>query len=175
MTTAAAQVAIMMGSASDLETMAEAARELDRFSVSYELEVTSAHRSPVRTLQYVAAAEARGIKVFIVGAGMAAHLGGVVAAHTTKPVLGVPLSGGAMGGIDSLLSTVQMPRGVPVATLAVGGSGAANAGMLACQILALADASLAEKLVKRREDMAREVAESNAKAQSRLQEILGKR
>lgn len=171
----APRVAIMMGSDSDLETMAEAARELERFEVPYELEVTSAHRSPHRTLEYVAAAEGRGVSVFIVGAGMAAHLGGVVAAHTTKPVLGVPLGGGAMGGVDSLLSTVQMPRGVPVATLAVGRSGAANAGMLACQILALSDAVLAQRLAQRREQMAREVAESNQKAQLKLADLLGQR
>lgn len=168
------RVAILMGSANDLEIMAEAARELDRFGVKYLVEVTSAHRSPQRTVEFVEQAERDGVQLFIVGAGMAAHLGGVVAAHTTRPVLGVPLPGGAIGGIDSLLSTVQMPRGVPVATLAVGGSGAANAGMLACQILALADRDLAAKLVRRKEEMAREVADSNAKAQGRLQELLSK-
>jgi phosphoribosylaminoimidazole carboxylase PurE protein len=105
---------------------------------------------------------------------MAAHLGGVVAAHTTRPVLGVPLKGGIMDGLDSLLSTVMMPRGIPVGTLAIGGSGAANAAMLACQILALADPRLAQKLVQRREDMAREVADSNVAAQARLGQLVGK-
>jgi phosphoribosylaminoimidazole carboxylase PurE protein len=168
------RVAIMIGSANDLEVIAEAAKELDRFSVPYVVEVTSAHRSPRHTIEFVAECERRGVQVFICSAGMAAHLGGVVAAHTTRPVLGVPLKGGVMDGLDSLLSTVMMPRGIPVGTLAIGGSGAANAAMLACQILALADPRLAQKLVQRREDMAREVADSNVAAQARLGQLVGK-
>ena len=167
------KVAILMGSASDLETMARAAKELQGLDISYELEVTSAHRSPHRTVEYVTAAESRGVEVFIVGAGMAAHLAGVVAAHTTCPVIGVPLPGSSLGGLDALLSTVQMPKGVPVATLAIGGAGATNAGILAAQILALADASLRERLDARRREMAEQVATSSEDARNQLGRLLG--
>jgi 5-(carboxyamino)imidazole ribonucleotide mutase len=161
-----------MGSASDLPVMAHAARQLERFRVAYHLEVTSAHRSPARTMQAVTELERRGVKVFIVGAGMAAHLGGVVAAHTTKPVLGVPLKGSLLDGLDSLLSTVQMPRGIPVATLAVGSHGAGNAGILACQILALEDQELAGRLAEDREAMAEQVRQSSEDALGRLPDLL---
>lgn len=166
------RVAIMMGSASDLETMARAAKELDGLGIPYDLVVTSAHRSPARTVSYVEEAEAAGVEVFIVGAGMAAHLAGVVAAHTTRPVLGVPLGGSSLGGLDALLSTVQMPKGIPVATLAIGGAGATNAGILAAQILATGDAALSDRLEKRRKEMAEQVAASSADARARLGQIL---
>ena len=167
-----ARVAILMGSASDLPVMAHAAKQLDRFGVAYELEVTSAHRSPAQTVEHVRQFEDDGVRVFIVGAGMAAHLGGVVAAHTTKPVLGVPLKGSLLDGLDALLSTVQMPKGIPVGTLAVGSHGAANAGILACQILALEDQELAGRLALDREEMAERVRVSSEDARRRLTGLL---
>jgi 5-(carboxyamino)imidazole ribonucleotide mutase len=139
-------VAILMGSTSDLEQMSRASKRLEGFAIDHEVVVTSAHRSPARTARYVAGAKGRGIKVLIVGAGRAAHLAGAAAAHTTLPVLGVPLESGAMKGVDALYATVQMPSGVPVGTLAIGGSGAENAAILAAQILALSDAKLARRL-----------------------------
>jgi phosphoribosylaminoimidazole carboxylase PurE protein len=166
------KVAIMMGSASDLETMARAAKELTGLGIPYELEVTSAHRSPDRTVRYVQEVQDRGVEVFIVGAGMAAHLAGVVAAHTARPVIGVPLPGSTIGGLDSLLSTVQMPKGVPVATVAIGGAGATNAGILAAQILATADAGLRDRLETRRQQMAEQVAASSDDARARLSQLL---
>lgn len=167
------RVAIMMGSPSDLETMSRAAKQLRAFEIPFEIEITSAHRSPERTVAFVEAAEKRGVEVFIVGAGMAAHLAGVVAAHTTRPVLGVPLPGPLLDGLDALLSTVQMPRGVPVATLAVGGAGATNAALLAAQILALGDGELTRRLADHRAEMARTVKQASAKAREGLEELLG--
>jgi 5-(carboxyamino)imidazole ribonucleotide mutase len=146
-------VAVMMGSKSDLDQMARASKKLESFGIDHEVIVTSAHRSPAQTAKFVAAAKGRGIKVLIVGAGRAAHLAGAAAAHTTLPVLGVPLESGAMKGVDALYSTVQMPSGVPVGTLAIGGSGAENAAILAVQILALSDAKLARRLDKFKADM----------------------
>ncbi|MDH3285821.1 MAG: 5-(carboxyamino)imidazole ribonucleotide mutase [Acidobacteriota bacterium] len=169
------RAAILMGSASDLEVMSRAAKELDRFSVGYRVEVTSAHRSPDRTVELVRSLEAEGAQVFIVGAGMAAHLAGVVAAHTTRPVLGVPIGGSALDGLDSLFSTVQMPRGVPVATLAVGSHGASNAGILTCQILALTDAELRARLEADRREMARKVEQDADEARTRLSKLLDER
>ncbi len=166
------KVAILMGSKSDLAVMAEAARELNRFEVAHEVQIVSAHRTPERTAKYVREAEDRGIRVFIVGAGMAAHLAGTVAAHTTRPVLAVPLGGGALGGLDALLATVQMPKGVPVGTLALDKPGAANAALLAVQILALEDAGLARRLAEDRAAMARKVEEDSEKAPRTLEEIL---
>ncbi|MDP3975452.1 MAG: 5-(carboxyamino)imidazole ribonucleotide mutase [bacterium] len=148
------QVAILMGSDSDLEVMAKAHTVLGEFNISAEIRVMSAHRNPDDLEDYVQAAPGRGVKVFICGAGMAAHLGGVVAAKTTLPVIGVPLSNKALVGIDSLLSMFQMPKGVPVATVAI--DGAQNAGILAAQILALADKVLAEKLLAYKAKMAEE-------------------
>ncbi len=168
----APRVAILMGSASDLDQMAEAARELSRFGVPYEIRVTSAHRTPAETAAYVRDCEARGVLVFIAGAGMAAHLAGTVAAHTTRPVLGVPLGGSTLGGLDALLSTAQMPKGVPVATLAIGKAGAANAGVLAVQILALSDPALAERLAQRKREMAAEVERASAGARDTLAGLL---
>ncbi len=139
-------VSILMGSKSDYETMKEAAKTLESFGVKYELIISSAHRSPKRTEEYIANAEEKGVKVFIAAAGMAAHLAGAVAAYTTKPVLGVPMSGSNLASMDSLFSTVQMPSGIPVGTLAIGKAGAINAAYLAMQILAIYDVDLAQKL-----------------------------
>lgn len=139
-------VSILMGSKSDYETMKEAVKTLESFGVKYELIISSAHRSPKRTKEYIANAEEKGAKVFIAAAGMAAHLAGAVAAYTTKPVLGVPMSGSNLASMDSLFSTVQMPSGIPVGTLAIGKSGAINAAYLAMQILAIYDVDLAQKL-----------------------------
>src|SRR5574337_175827 len=141
-----ALVSIVMGSASDLEIMREAAKALDEFGIAYEIDVTSAHRSPDRTAEYARKAADRGIRAIIAGAGGAAHLAGVVAAHTTLPVLGVPMPSKHLQGLDSLLSTVQMPKGIPVATFAIGEAGAANAGLFAVALLALQDPALARKL-----------------------------
>lgn len=144
-------VSIVMGSKSDYEVVSEAGKILEKFGVKYELIISSAHRSPKRTAEYVAKAEQKGAKLFIAAAGMAAHLAGAIAAHTTKPVLGVPMSGTNLASMDSLFSTVQMPRGIPVATLAIGKAGAVNAAYLAVQILALNDENLALALQKDRQ------------------------
>ena len=142
------QVMILMGSDSDLDPMSEACKELERFGVGFEIHVSSAHRTPDKTRALVEGAEARGIKVFICGAGASAHLAGVVAAHTTLPVIGVPMHGHALAGADALYATVQMPRGVPVATVAI--DGAMNAALLVVQMLAITDAALAGQLADRR-------------------------
>jgi 5-(carboxyamino)imidazole ribonucleotide mutase len=139
-------VGLIMGSRSDWETMKHAADVLDALGVSFEAQVVSAHRTPDRLVAYAKSAKDRGLKVIIAGAGGAAHLPGMTAAMTPLPVLGVPVKSAALQGVDSLLSIVQMPKGVPVATLAIGAAGAANAGLLAAAILALADAALAERL-----------------------------
>jgi 5-(carboxyamino)imidazole ribonucleotide mutase len=140
------RVGIIMGSRSDGDTMREAARVLDELGVAYEWEVVSAHRTPDRMFAYAESAEGRGIRVIVAGAGGAAHLPGMTAAKTVLPVIGVPVQSAALNGIDSLLSIVQMPRGVPVATVAIGKSGAANAGLLAARILALGDPELGAAL-----------------------------
>jgi 5-(carboxyamino)imidazole ribonucleotide mutase len=150
-------VSIIMGSKSDYEIMKECAKTLENFSVPYELIISSAHRSPERTKNYIKTAEEKGAKVFIAAAGMAAHLAGAVAATTTKPVIGVPMKGGAMDGMDAMLSTVQMPAGMPVATVALGKAGAVNAAYLAMQILALDDTELATKLYEDRIAKAKKV------------------
>lgn len=137
-----AKVAILFGSESDRATMEEAARVLGSFGIAHEMEMASAHRSPDRVREYVKGAPARGVQVFIAAAGMANHLAGAVAAHTTRPVIGVPLDGSPLSGVDALYSTVQMPPGVPVATVAIGAAGAKNAAVLAAQILALSDHAL---------------------------------
>src|SRR5919109_3364949 len=139
-------VSIVMGSDSDLETMREAGKALEDFGIAYEIDVTSAHRSPDRTAEYARKAAGRGIRVIIAGAGGAAHLAGVIAAHTSLPVIGVPIPSTDLNGLDSLLATVQMPAGIPVATVAIGKAGATNAGILAAQILALSSASLGKKM-----------------------------
>lgn len=137
-------VGILVGSKSDLPVMEKCTKRLEDLGIDYELEVLSAHRNPEGVGEYVASAPRRGIKVFICAAGMAAHLAGAVAARTNLPVIGIPVAAGTLGGFDALLATVQMPSGVPVATVAV--NGAANAGVLAAQILALSDPELAERL-----------------------------
>ena len=147
-------VGILMGSSGDLDVMNEAAKILEELGIAHEVVVTSAHRSPAKTVDYTTAAQGRGIRVLIVAAGLAAHLAGAVAANTTLPVLGVPLDSGSLRGMDALLSTVMMPAGVPVGTLAIGVAGARNAALLAAQILALSDARLARVLVERKRKMA---------------------
>jgi len=166
------RVAILMGSDSDLPVMSEAARILERFEVPYEVEITSAHRSPDRTVEIVREAVEHGVGVFVVGAGAAAHLAGVVAAHTRLPVLGVPLSSSDLQGLDALLATVQMPGGVPVGTLAIGKAGARNAALLACRILALGDDALAGRLDAHRREMAESVARKSEAAKASLASML---
>ena len=158
-------VAVVMGSDSDLPVMSETTKILDEFGVAHEVLIVSAHRTPDRCRTFARGAAGRGIKVIVAGAGKAAHLAGVIAAHTTLPVIGVPLDAG-MNGLDALLSTVQMPGGVPVACMAVGKAGAKNAGLLAVEILALNDTGLARSLAAYRGRMAREVA-AKAKAAAR--------
>jgi phosphoribosylaminoimidazole carboxylase PurE protein len=140
------QVMILMGSRSDAPAMQGAVDVLKELGISCEMTIASAHRSPERVQRLIREAGSRGVSVFIVGAGAAAHLAGVVAAHVTKPVIGVPINSSALSGLDALLSTVQMPPGVPVATVSIGKSGATNAGVLAAQILALGDKAIAERL-----------------------------
>jgi phosphoribosylaminoimidazole carboxylase PurE protein len=156
-------VSIVMGSDSDLEIMREAGKALEDFGIGYEIDVTSAHRSPDRSADYAKNAAGRGIKVIIAGAGGAAHLAGVIAAHTTLPVIGVPIPSTSLNGMDSLLSTVQMPAGIPVATVSIGKWGATNAGILAAQMIALADEGVAKKLVAHKEKLARGVEEKSRK------------
>lgn len=148
-----AQVLIIMGSDSDLPVMQEAADVLCKFGVAYEMRISSAHRSPARTMALASDAAGRGIKVIIAGAGMAAHLAGVMAAKTILPVIGVPMPGGVLNGLDALFSTVQMPAGIPVATMAIGKAGAKNAGLFAIQILALTDALLTGALQEYRTEL----------------------
>jgi 5-(carboxyamino)imidazole ribonucleotide mutase len=156
-------VAILMGSESDWPVMQGAVDTLETLGVRCEVRVTSAHRTPRATAEYVADAEKRGCAAFICGAGMAAHLAGAVAAGTIKPVIGVPIDSGPLAGFDALLSTVQMPGGIPVATVAIGKAGAKNAGYLAAQMLALADPALAARLRADRDANAARVTEQNAK------------
>ena len=152
-----AQVAIFMGSKSDLPLMREAAEVLKKLGVSYHMTVTSAHRTPDRTEQLIASFEANGGEVFIAGAGSAAHLAGVIAARTVLPVIGVPIDSSPLQGWDALLATVQMPGGIPVASMAVGKAGAKNAGIFAAQIIARKDPELLRRLVAHREEMAKNV------------------
>jgi len=154
-------VSIVMGSDSDLEIMREAAKALEGLGIAYEMDITSAHRSPDRTAEYARQAAQRGLRVIIAGAGGAAHLAGVIAAHTTLPVIGVPIPSTPLNGLDSLLATVQMPAGIPVATVAIGKPGATNAGILAAQILAVADSTLARKLDAHKEKLALGVEEKS--------------
>jgi 5-(carboxyamino)imidazole ribonucleotide mutase len=160
-------VSIVMGSDSDLEIMQEASKSLEGFGIPYEIDVTSAHRSPDRTADFAQKAAARGIRVIIAGAGGAAHLAGVIAAHTTLPVIGVPITS-VLNGLDSLLATVQMPAGIPVATVAIGKAGATNAGILAAQILALSDAGLAKKMGQHKTKLAQGVDEKSKKLKATL-------
>jgi phosphoribosylamine--glycine ligase len=155
----APQVGIVMGSDSDLDVMKEAASILKKFEIPYEMTVASAHRSPQRAADFAGTALERGLKVIIAGAGHAAHLAGVLAAHTHLPVIGVPIDSSCLQGLDALLATVQMPPGIPVATMAIGKSGARNAGILAAQIIAVADSGLGQKLENFKQEMALKVAE----------------
>ncbi len=161
-------VSIVMGSDSDLDIMREAAKALEEFGIVYEIDVTSAHRSPDRTADYARKAAGRGIRVIIAGAGGAAHLAGVIAAHTTLPVIGVPIPSTSLNGMDSLLATVQMPAGIPVATVAIGKPGATNAGILAAQVLGLVDAGIAKKLDTHKEKLANGVEEKSRKLKVNL-------
>jgi len=162
-------VAILMGSESDWPVMRSTTEVLQQLQIEFEVRVTSAHRTPAATQEYVADAELRGCAVFICAAGMAAHLAGAVAAHTVKPVIGVPIDSGPLQGFDALLSTVQMPGGIPVATVAVGKAGAKNAGYLAGQILSVGDAELAARLAQDRADNRDKVAKQNASVQASLE------
>ena len=161
-------VGIIMGSDSDWCTMQRCVGVLKQFGIPFEAHVMSAHRTPDRAAAYATEAEGRGLKVLICAAGLAAHLAGVIAGHTTLPVIGVPMKGGAMDGLDALLATVQMPGGIPVATLALGNAGATNAGILAAQILALNDPALRDKLHAYKKEMADKVAEADARLQGEL-------
>jgi 5-(carboxyamino)imidazole ribonucleotide mutase len=163
-----AKVLIVMGSDSDLPVMEEAAKILQQFGVPFEMRISSAHRCPDTTAQLSAEAEGRGLKVIIAGAGMAAHLAGVMAAGTILPVIGVPIGGGGLNGVDALHSTVQMPGGIPVATVAIGKAGAKNAGILAVQMLALSEPALTHQLKEFKKSMAREVASKDRELQEKL-------
>src|SRR3954453_19497345 len=154
-------VSIVMGSDSDLEIMREAGKALDDFGIAYEINVTSAHRSPDRSADFAKKAAERGIKVIIAGAGGAAHLAGVIAAHTILPVIGVPIPATSLQGMDSLLATVQMPAGIPVATVAIGKPGAKNAGILAAQMIGLSDSTVNQNLQAHKEKLANGVEEKS--------------
>ncbi len=158
-------ILILMGSDSDWEVMSEAGKLLDGFSVAYEARVSSAHRTPERTLKLVREAENRGCRVIIAGAGAAAHLAGVVAGHTLLPVIGIPLNATSLQGIDALLATVQMPAGIPVASMAIGKAGATNAAIFALQILAAADPVIAEQLAAYRRAMTQKVESKDERLQ----------
>ena len=161
--TGAPQVGIVMGSDSDLDIMKETAAILKKFQIPYEMTVASAHRSPQRAADFAGSALDRGLKVIVAGAGHAAHLAGVLAAHTRLPVIGVPIDSSCLQGLDALLATVQMPPGIPVATMAIGKSGARNAGILAAQIIATSDLELGQRLENFKQEMALQV-EKKAKA-----------
>lgn len=163
-------VGIVMGSDTDFPVMAESGKTLAKFGIAYEMEVLSAHRTPERAHDYSKTAASRGLKVIIAAAGAAAHLAGVMAASTTLPVIGVPLGTSSLNGMDALLATVQMPGGIPVATMAIDKAGAVNAAIFAAEILALGDTDVARKLTAHKEDMARGVAEKNARIQKQLSE-----
>ena len=165
-------VAILMGSESDLTKMARCAQVLEQYAIPYEARVLSAHRTPEATVRFARAAERRGVKVIVAGAGGAAHLAGVVAAHTILPVIGVPVDSTPLAGLDALLSTVQMPPGIPVATVGIGTMGAANAGHLAAAMLALGDATLRRRLRTRRARTAREVSSRGAGIAKKLEQLL---
>ncbi len=156
-------VGIIMGSDSDLEDMREAARMLDKFGIAYEIDIVSAHRTPAKAHQYATTAKERGLEVIIAGAGKAAHLAGVMASLTPLPIIGVPMQTSLAGGLDSLLSVVQMPSGVPVATVATGKTGAKNAGILAAQILGVKFPEIRKKIVDYKSEMAQEIEEKSKK------------
>jgi len=161
-------VMILLGSESDFDVMADALGVLKEFEISFRLEVSSAHRSPERTLRLVKEAEAEGARVFIAVAGKAAHLAGVVASHTVRPVVGVPVESFGLAGMDALFATVQMPKGIPVAAMALGKHGAVNAALLAVEILAVEDEALRNRLVEYREKMAAKVESASRKLQEKI-------
>src|SRR5688572_22863898 len=163
------KIGILMGSDSDLEVMREAEKRLDSFGVTYETRIMSAHRTPDKAAEYAATAEQRGLEVIICGAGAAAHLAGAIAANTTLPVIGVPIDSSSLKGLDALLATAQMPAGIPVATMAIGKAGAANAGIFAAQIIARKDAELSAKLAQSKKEMAAGVEERDRKLQNEKQ------
>jgi len=163
--TIASKVGIVMGSDSDLTVMQEAANILTKFQIPYEMTVASAHRSPQRAAEFAESALKKGIKVIIAGAGHAAHLAGVLAAHTRLPVIGVPIDSSCLQGLDALLATVQMPPGIPVATMAIGKSGARNAGILAAQIIGTYDSEIGKKLTRFKKEMARQVEQKAKKVE----------
>mgnify|MGYP000156239178 FL=1 len=163
-----ARVGILMGSPSDLPVLEEACKVLDEFGIPWEMHVSSAHRSPEKTSAYAASAADRGLEVLIAGAGWAAHLAGSVAAATPLPVIGVPIDSSPLQGLDALLSTVQMPPGVPVATMAIGKGGARNAGLLAVQILALSSPEIRDKLLRYKKGLAEEVERKDRELQAKL-------
>jgi len=160
------RVGILMGSDSDLDVMREAEKRLDGFGIAYETRIMSAHRTPEKAVEYAATAEQRGLQVIICGAGAAAHLAGAIAANTTLPVIGIPIDSSSLKGLDALLATVQMPEGIPVATMAIGKAGAANAGIFAAQIVGRKDAEVAAKLVHAKKEMAAGVEERDRKLQA---------
>ncbi|MBI5749263.1 MAG: 5-(carboxyamino)imidazole ribonucleotide mutase [Nitrospinae bacterium] len=162
-------IAIVMGSDSDLAVMEEAGKVLDSFGIGYEITIASAHRSPDKTREYIHSAEKNGIKIIIAGAGWAAHLAGVIAAETTMPVIGVPIDSSPLLGLDSILSILQMPSGIPVAAMALGKGGAKNAAILAVQILAVSDKSLQDKLKAYKKKLSDEVEEKDKKIKSKYQ------
>ncbi len=151
------KIGILMGSKSDADLMGEAARILEEFEVPHEMKVLSAHRTPQETSEYAQSAESRGIQALIAGAGYAAHLAGALAAHCTLPIIGVPLEASSLKGLDSLISTVQMPQGIPVACMGIGKAGAINAALFAVQILSRSDPALAQKLKEHREKMRQKI------------------
>jgi len=165
-----ALVGIVMGSDTDFPLMNEAGKTLGKFGIAYEMEVLSAHRTPARAHEYATTALKRGLKVVIAAAGAAAHLAGVMAANTTLPVIGVPMATSTLAGLDALLATVQMPGGIPVATMAIDRAGAVNAAIFAAEILGLSDPEIARKLVAHKEDLAKSVTEKNARLQKQISE-----
>jgi phosphoribosylaminoimidazole carboxylase PurE protein len=165
-----ALVGIVMGSDTDFPVMSEAGKTLGKFGIAYEMEVLSAHRTPARAHEYATTALKRGLKVLIAAAGAAAHLAGVMAANTTLPVIGVPMATSTLNGLDALLATVQMPGGIPVATMAIDKAGAVNSAIFAAQILALSDPEIARKLEAHKQELVNSVAEKNARLQKQISE-----
>ena len=163
-----ALVGILMGSDSDYPVMSETGKTLDKFGIGYEIEIVSAHRTPARAHEYATTAVSRGLKVLIAAAGAAAHLAGVIAANTTLPVIGVPMGSSSLNGLDALLATVQMPGGIPVATMAIDKAGAVNAAIFAAEIFGTSDPEIAHKLVAHKEDLAKSVADKNARLKQQL-------
>ena len=168
--TVTALVGIVMGSDTDFPVMSEAGKTLGKFGIAYEMEVVSAHRTPARAHEYATTALKRGLKVLIAAAGAAAHLAGVMAANTTLPVIGVPMATSTLNGLDALLATVQMPGGIPVATMAIDKAGAVNAAIFAAEILGLSDAEIARKLEAHKQEMVNSVAEKNTRLQKQISE-----